>query len=283
VTIWKCEECGLPNHDAAHACEVCGTRRTGEPGTGAAPPPVSHEPREVVREHEARPASRRTAVRPPPPRAFPAVPVALIGAFLVLLLAGGAWALTGDETPGQGAGDPPTVSYSSYPVDVTQAPPPTSDEPPAPVPTTAGPTPSVFGLVSVEAPLYDQRVQDVARMFDGHFRSINSRDYATAAGYFDPSGVVDPNQPAQVAAFADDVSTTQDSEIVLHSVTDGPQGSQVLAHVTFSSEQAAGRGPHGRESETCTRWEITYLLSSWGAGDYRIIRAATATSEPCYS
>jgi hypothetical protein len=51
--------------------------------------------------------------------------------------------------------------------------------------------------------------------------------------------------------------------------------------ITFVSHQQAGYGPKGRPNETCTRWDVTYLLSSPAAGQYKIVKATKATSRPC--
>jgi len=154
------------------------------------------------------------------------------------------------------------------------------DDPYVPPTSMPGATePPQIGLVLVAAP-DDWRTTSVATTFDRYFTSVNNRDYATAAALFDASGVLDPTDPAQVAAFARDMSTTTDSEIVLGAVTSGPDGA-VLARVTFRSTQQAGYGPPERPDETCTDWNVTYVLSTAADGAYRILRGTDVTSGPC--
>jgi hypothetical protein len=81
-----------------------------------------------------------------------------------------------------------------------------------------------------------------------------------------------------VAAFADDISTTQDSDVVLLWIGDDGSGA-AQAQVTFTSRQDPGFGPRARPSETCTLWDITYLLTQT-AGAHRI-HSGSATGSPC--
>lgn len=54
---------------------------------------------------------------------------------------------------------------------------------------------------------------------------------------------------------------------------------RLRAEVTFRSEQRAGHGPVERSDETCTRWQVVYLLSA-GDGTYRMLHGK-GTSAPC--
>ncbi|MEV0719750.1 hypothetical protein [Asanoa sp. NPDC050611] len=195
----------------------------------------------------------------------------LLAAAAVLLLAGGAgyWWTRGEQTPA-GSAPPPVTGTAPAIVDEDYEP---------PLPTA--PEPYQVGLVLVTDQSGDYRVGGVAALFNGHFGSINDRNYPAAASWFDPSGVVDPTDPAAVARFAQDMSTTSDSDVVLRSVTSGPDVDTLLARVTFRSMQQAGYGPAERSTETCTDWDVTYVLRTAADGSYRIVRGTEVTSLPC--
>ncbi|WP_327009929.1 hypothetical protein OHA72_23475 [Dactylosporangium sp. NBC_01737] len=98
---------------------------------------------------------------------------------------------------------------------------------------------------------------------------------------YDPAGIVNPNNPKSVTKFSNDVATTYDDDITLRSVTADTTGKGVLqARLTFRSRQDAGKGPVGRPEETCTRWDVTYVLSR-PAGRYLIRAGNGASSAPC--
>jgi hypothetical protein len=145
---------------------------------------------------------------------------------------------------------------------------------------TAGP--NRVGVVDTGAVAADPRAADIAAMFDQHFSGINSRDYPRAIAVYDPAGVIRPDDPGHRQRFVDGVSTTTDSDVRLLAVGPGA-GAPVAAtaRLTFQSQQAPGYGPKDREGETCTRWDITYALTSPAERQYRILRATTATSDPC--
>jgi hypothetical protein len=133
-------------------------------------------------------------------------------------------------------------------------------------------------LVTVDPRAMDPRADAVAEMLDTYFRGINERDYRAVATILDPAGDLDPGVPAQLRAFAEGTSTSRDSGIVLHGLTDAGSG-RLRAVVSFRSDQRAGHGPPERRNETCTRWEIVYLLTPYGDG-YRILRG-DGTNRPC--
>jgi hypothetical protein len=76
------------------------------------------------------------------------------------------------------------------------------------------------------------------------------------------------------------VSTSTDSDIVLRDVTHDANG-RLRAVVTFQSTQARGYGPKGSENETCTRWNITYILTQPDTGRYRIFASTNASHATC--
>jgi hypothetical protein len=115
-------------------------------------------------------------------------------------------------------------------------------------------------------------------MFDTYFSAINAHDFARALQFYDPAGKINPNVPKQRQTFADGVRTTADSEVTLLSIAGtGP----VQARVRFVSRQQPGYGPKARPNETCTRWDVTYRLTSPAEHQYRIFDAASAANQPC--
>src|SRR6266508_922708 len=102
-----------------------------------------------------------------------------------------------------------------------------------------------------------------------------------ALALFDPSGFLNPNDPAQVKSFTEGVSTSTDSQVVLRSITDDAAAEGDLdVRLTLQSHQAAGFGPPGSPDETCTNWDITYQLRPAGGG-YRILKPQAVAHTPC--
>lgn len=62
-------------------------------------------------------------------------------------------------------------------------------------------------------------------------------------------------------------------------VSRGPDDG-LLAKVTFCSTQQPGYGPPERKAETCTDWDIAYVLSVAADGGYRIVRSTDLLSQP---
>ncbi|MDI6098077.1 hypothetical protein QLQ12_05605 [Actinoplanes sp. NEAU-A12] len=135
-----------------------------------------------------------------------------------------------------------------------------------------------IGLVTVRPGLDDPRAADVAAMFDTYFTGINERDYDAVAGVLDPAGDLDPSAPRELQAFAQGTSTTRDSDIVLRDLAETTAG-RLRAEVSFRSEQRTGHGPPQRLDETCTLWQVVYVLSA-GDGTYRMLRGK-GVSKPC--
>ena len=136
-------------------------------------------------------------------------------------------------------------------------------------------------MVAIDPSVDRSRGYEVATLFDTYFSGINAKDYKRALALYDPSGVVNPGDPRSADTFSQGVSTTTDSDIVLHSVVDDTSGKGVVqARLTFTSHQSSGYGPGGRTNETCTRWDITYILSR-PSGGYLIKGAGTVLSSPC--
>jgi hypothetical protein len=98
-------------------------------------------------------------------------------------------------------------------------------------------------------------------MLNTYFPAISAKDYSQALAQFDPNGTMNPNDPQQAQNFEQGVSTSSDSNVVLHSLAPVGPVAATTADVTFTSNQHAGYGPSGNEGQTCTDWTLTYTLS----------------------
>jgi hypothetical protein len=86
---------------------------------------------------------------------------------------------------------------------------------------------------------------------DVYFKSVNSGDFTTALAQ-----LVDP---MPLDTFIEGVTSSYDTGIVYRSVQQS--GEDLVVWVTFSSQQAAGRGPADRPQETCTDWSLDYVMA----------------------
>ncbi|WP_146163919.1 hypothetical protein [Pseudosporangium ferrugineum] len=273
---------------------------TGPRGTPAVPPAA---PRPVVLPPAAPDEEALTAPLPSPhpashwapaPAVVPRVRRGPGRLLLVVLLIGGtavAAALVvprlldarADESPaataGLGEAEPTAEEIEPEPTAEETGPEPSADSVATEDVTTPEPSPTAVGIVEIGPGVTDGRAGSLAGMFDAYFGGINDKDYDRVAAVLDPSGSVDPGDPADMAGLARGTRTTRDSEIVLLGVEDAG-GGRLRADVTFRSDQEAGAGPRQRPGETCTRWRITYTVSGTAPGDYRIVRGK-GTSAPC--
>jgi hypothetical protein len=118
--------------------------------------------------------------------------------------------------------------------------------------------PSVVGIVDLSAVSSDSRAPEIGAVLNGYFSGINQQDWSRAMSVLDPQ-VVDSSDPNQVAGFEHDLSTTNESNVVvksIHSTSDAPSG--ISAMVTFQSNQNPSLGPNG---QSCTLWNLEYLFS----------------------
>jgi hypothetical protein len=312
MTPWDCPACGTHNGAYQTACAMCGTPPTQGPPppvpyqpTPQAPypsapyPPAQYQPAPAAPETPSWPADDRswlTVDAPPgqpgqPPMAGPPLPeqpypqrstrtltiVSIVAAVVVVGLAIAAvrpvtrWLNRSNAAPVAG----PTTR-SPAPVDPSPSPTPPPPEP------TPSPQATSVGVVTIGASVTDPAAVDVATVLDDYFSGIDQHDYPRALGAIDPNGFVHTNDPNAVASFKRGLATSNDTDVVLLSVGPDSTGRGVLqARVTFQSTQGAGYGPKGSENETCTRWDITYVLSRPGGSAYQILSAATATHAPC--
>jgi hypothetical protein len=222
-------------------------------------------------------APQATTAKAPAVRRVPWLVVTLVVAAALLLGVGsGAVAvhLNGRPDP-----DPGTTAATGSAIPTTTAttrtavPTPTYAAPTYTAPPTPPPASTMIGIVDVTKVRADTRAQTVGTVLNEYFSGINDRDIARTLAVMDPAGVVNRNDPRQVEKFRADVSTTTDTDIVVHWIRAYDTTGGTLAGVTFTSRQDARYGPDG---QTCTHWSLTYILSS----QFQIVRT-TSTNEAC--
>ncbi|MGI5243424.1 hypothetical protein [Dactylosporangium sp. CA-139066] len=242
-------------------------------GSASAPPPPWQGQGVTIIEHNP---SRR------PVWIFPAVVA------IVLLLAGGtvAFVLRDRWLPGGTA--EPTAGPTGAPAITGDNPQPTGTGPAQPPPTTAATTtgpptlPAAVGSVRLDPSLDPAQAPAVAAVFDKYFSAVNARNASAALAVMDPGGSINQGDAGAVKRFSDGISTSTDDDVLLLTLGPDSSGKGLLqARVTFRSHQDAGKGPKGRESETCTRWDVTYSITKPGGGDYRIWGSTSAGNRPC--
>ena len=164
-------------------------------------------------------------------------------------------------------------SSPTAPADASSSPSPS----PSPSPTTS------VGMIQIAAAFVaDARSAAVASMFDSYFTGIDQKDYQAALAEYDPAGTVNPNDAQQAQSFEQGVSTSNDTNIVLVNIGPADQTAPATsAEVTFQSTQAAGMGPLDAPSETCTKWQLTYVLTQSTNGSYLIYNVSSATDQAC--
>ena len=142
--------------------------------------------------------------------------------------------------------------------------------------------PSTVGSVGISGDISgDSAATAVAGMFNTYFTGINNHDYQQAASVFDPSGIINPNDSSQVQQFANGVSTTSDSDMMLANVTPSDGSTVQTAEVQFTSNQQAGYGPKDQPDETCTNWDVTYNLTQGPSGNYLIHSSSSVGDSSC--
>lgn len=110
----------------------------------------------------------------------------------------------------------------------------------------------------------DPASDSVVSFFTRYFEAINAAEYDRVWSMMAPGLRGESSD-----RLARGLSTTLDTGVDVRSVTSKPDGT-VLAHVMFTSIQAADKGPGG---DTCDNWDLDYLLVP--VGDSWQIKAAT--------
>jgi hypothetical protein len=282
MTAWQCRSCGTYNGDQSAMCVQCGA--PGPVGPGVAGPgvvgsaPVGPGPVDTLGPVEP---PRRLKLWVPVVTGVVGLIALLVTAALILPESPFRLSALDGRTKGPGG---PSSAPSSAPSGQAQPSGTRTGTPRTSAPaTTASPAkatgPVTVGLVTIDPSVTDQRAAGVATMFNTHFTGINNKDYARAIQVFDPAGVLNPNDPDDLAQFQQGVSTTHDRDVLLRAVGPPTTGKGTLeARLSFNSEQQAGYGPKERKNETCTHWDIWYVLTEPSSGQYRILGSRPTNS-----
>lgn len=121
----------------------------------------------------------------------------------------------------------------------------------------------------------DAAMSGAAATLSTYAGAVNTGDYDTALAMF--------ASPRDFEAFTRDTQSSISSDWTLRSAS--KSGDNPVLWYTFVTEQHAGQGPDGRESETCTQWSLDYTFSQVG-GFWQIDKALAhwkdaGTSIPC--
>lgn len=100
----------------------------------------------------------------------------------------------------------------------------------------------------------------VLTFFDQYFGAINAGDYETVWQLLAPN-----LRGSSPSSLADGLASTFDTDVQVLSATPASSG-RMLAHVSFTSFQAAEKGPNG---DMCDEWDLDYLLGPTG-GSWQI-------------
>lgn len=294
--MWQCPRCGTTNYVSSPACVVCGTAQVTAPEPTTVPvsvPPQQYPPGQQYAQPQQQwsydPYGQPVQVPTQPGRSpdsrraiiLAACIVVTVVLAIVAVIVIRAMSNTSDNGPTGSSTltPPPTGSLpptGSTPTGVVTSPSPTV------TPTTTAPVPpGTIGVVDVRPVATDPATPAVGQLFNVYFSGINDKNYPQALTAFDPAGALNTNDAHQVSTFEHGISTTSDSQIVLRSIVPDTTGGGVLdARVTFVSHQSAGFGPSAHPNQTCTRWDITYVLSQSGSS-YLIFRAVRFGNSGC--
>lgn len=274
-----CTRCGHGLEPEQRFCVTCG-HAIRDPAAAATPTPTQRqpppEPAGLGRPTPPAPAERRRASM---------LPLATV---LVALAAGGGSAaavLLIRHSHGQPAVQEslaalaPTTSAPAASASPATASP---TAPPSPTPS-ASPTPptqvSIDGVtIDISAVNTDPDASAVATTFATYFGGIDAGDYTQAWDTYSASlqGSSDSYQ-----SFAKNVSTTQDSQVVVQSIQHDSDGN-IDADVSFQSHQAGQYGVN--QGETCTNWSLDYNLVPAGSANSSVsflINGATGGHTAC--
>jgi hypothetical protein len=275
---WRCSACDTNNSLPDNRCMVCDTHRFEAPRR--------HTPGRQKQSNQVRPATfptslPRTPVPPPRPSVRRRTARSVGRSSVVLTIAGAILGLTILSATSY-AIISNAASKSAHDRQVTATGAVPTDTPTTATTVTTQAAPSTVGIVDISAVNYQPQATPVGQMFDTYFTGINQKNYAQALRMYDPAGVVDPADPDQVNTFSQAISTSTDSGVALtelHQDTTG-QGA-VEARVVFTSHQSAGYGPDPFPEQSCTHWDITYVLSDDQSVGYRILGNSQHNNSAC--
>jgi hypothetical protein len=207
---------------------------------------------------------------------------------LILLVAGGgtaaALSLTRHPHAKPGAQRSPVAVSSTIAATAS----PSASPSPSPIETTASPSPSspptqvtIQGVnIGIAAVNTDPDVGDVEATLGTYFGGIDARNYSQAWDAFTPAFQAGNS----FQSFSQNDSTTQDSQIVVQSIKQDPNG-DLEATVSFQSHQAPQDGPN--PPEACTNWSLDYHLAPASAGSASLsylineVKDVGAGNTPC--
>lgn len=137
------------------------------------------------------------------------------------------------------------------PIAITASPSPIGAGTPSAVPPS-DPSPKPTSEPSPEPDLGTR----VNAVLNDYFGAINRGDYAAAYARLGP----DAQGKTSYEDFADGSSTSQDTDVQVRHLN-GSDPSRPVAWVTFTSRQAADKGPNGL---TCAEWSLDYTFLDFG-------------------
>ena len=251
-----CRACGARLGEAGQFCTSCGAEREAPQSQQV---PTDHTvPIRLASSDPGRRADRLKLL------SIGAVVLVVAGVVLTALLL----------TRHGGSSSQPPSSPAAGPTSSTSLDTPTSIPPPSE--PSASPqvstTPAVIGVVTIKS---DSTVaHDVASTLDTYFSGINNRDFSSTWAEL---STAEQGQLGGFDQFAQQLSTSTDSDVVLHSALDNGNGT-ASADVSFTSMQSGDLGPN--PGETCTQWDLTYNLVSSTDG-YLIDGVPSGDHSPC--
>ncbi|PZS22314.1 MAG: hypothetical protein DLM54_03150 [Acidimicrobiales bacterium] len=113
----------------------------------------------------------------------------------------------------------------------------------------------------------DPATTQVADTLGMYFGGIDASDFARAFAALTPASRASVPYPR----FVSGVQTSQDTQVVIQSITTNADGS-LDATVTFVSNQDPSHGPS--PGETCTDWSLDYTLAPNSSGHPAYLIAA---------
>jgi len=218
----------------------------------------SPQPAEPAGSDTAPPPDGSDAAHAPPAaagRRLLTLPMAALVVVIAAAAGAGSWYAVREASA---ASRPPTPAPS-----VTPSPPASSQPGPTPGSPSSRPSssqPQASGLVSlVPAAAQYPGAASIQPVITEYFQGINSRNYAE---YLTSES---PGQALTLQQFQTGYRSTEDSNVIVTSITTAPDG-RPEADVTFTSRQQPQDGPSG---ESCTNWQVSMFFDD-NAGTYTI-------------
>jgi hypothetical protein len=211
----------------------------------------------------------------PPPaaagRRLLTLPMAALVVVIAAAAAAGSWYAVREASA---ASQPSTPAPSATPSPPSSEPAPTPRSPSPPPPSSQPQTSPASGLVSLTpAAAQYPGAASIQPVITEYFQGINSRNYAEYLASRSPG------QALTLQQFQTGYRSTEDSNVIVTSITTAPDG-RPEADVTFTSRQQPQDGPNG---ESCTNWHVSMFFDG-NAGTYTIgapPAGYVASYQPC--